>query len=224
MIKLFQKLFRYLLTGTFFLLPFVITVGAVAWLGLFIARYLGPKTIVGKWLAKIGFFYFQTNYPLLSYIIGILIVLAIIMLIGFIIERRWVKATVEFINKLIKKIPIIGTIYDTICKLVNSLDNSKVKEMTPVYCRFGSTMVLALLTTLDKISIDGKNYYSAIIPTAPVPFGGAVLMVPEEDVVFPAPNISFDKFFSYYSSLGIVGLENNYKQGIPAKVDTDKIA
>lgn len=219
MITLFQKLFRYLLTGTIFLLPFVITVGAVAWLGLFIAQYLGPSTFVGKWLAKIGLFSFQTNYPLLSYIIGLLTVLAIIMAVGWIIERRWVKTCVELLNELIKKIPIIGAFYDAVCQLVSTLDKSKFKQMTPAYCRLGSTMVLALLTTLDKITIDGKSYYSAIIPTAPVPFGGAVLIVPEEDVIFPEPNIPFEPFCKYYTSLGMIGLEKTYQQGVPPKQD-----
>ena len=224
MIRLFQKLFRYLLTGTFFLLPFVITVGAVAWLGLFIAQYLGPNTFVGKWLAKIGLFSFQTNYPLLSYLIGLLTVLVIIIAVGWTIERRWVRACVEFLNELIKKIPIIGAFYNAVCQLVGTLDKSKFKQMTPAYCRFGSTMVLALLTTLDKITIDGKDYYSAIIPTAPVPFGGAVLMVPEEDVIFPDPNIPFEPFVKYYTSLGLIGLEKEYKPGVVPKPETEKKA
>ena len=141
MITLFQKLFRYLLTGTIFLLPFVITVGAVAWLGLFIAQYLGPSTFVGKWLAKIGLFSFQTNYPLLSYIIGLLTVLAIIMAVGWIIERRWVKTCVELLNELIKKIPIIGAFYDAVCQLVSTLDKSKfIAAWSEVSKAFGMTI------------------------------------------------------------------------------------
>ena len=201
-----KKLFRYLLTGTFFLLPFVITVGAVAWLGLFIANYLGPNTFTGKWLSKIGFFSFQTNYPLLSYAIGLLIVLTFIVAIGWIIERRWVKTFVAFINELIKKIPAIGTIYSSTQQLVKMFDNSSnVKKMTPVFCRFGSTLVLTLMPTSDKFVIDGKTYCSVIIPTAPFPVGGAVLMVPEEDIV--PSNMKLDQFLSYYGTMGVNGKE-----------------
>ena len=201
-----KKLFRYLLTGTFFLLPFVITVGAVAWLGLFIANYLGPNTFTGKWLSKIGFFSFQTNYPLLSYAIGLLIVLTFIVAIGWIIDRRWVKTFVAFINELIKKIPAIGTIYSSTQQLVKMFDNSSnVKKMTPVFCRFGSTLVLTLMPTSDKFVIDGKTYCSVIIPTAPFPVGGAVLMVPEEDIV--PSNMKLDQFLSYYGTMGVNGKE-----------------
>lgn len=207
MIRLFQKLFRYLLTGTFFLLPFIITIGVVAWFGLFIAKYLGPNTFVGKSLSNIGLIYFQTNYPLLSYLIGLLIVLSIIMLIGFIIERRGIKKVVEFINNTIKKIPAIGTIYSSIQQLVNLFrkdeENNNVKNMTPVFCRFGSTTVLALLPVSDQFVVNDKVYYSVIIPTAPVPFGGAVLMVPVEDV-YPV-NMTMDQFLSYYGSMGVTG-------------------
>ena len=199
-----KKLFRYLLTGTFFLLPFIITVGAVAWLGLFIAKYLGPNTFIGKWLGNIGLFYFQTNYPLLSYVIGLLIVLAVIIAVGWIIERSWVKAIVEFINELIKKIPAIGTIYSSTQQLVKMFDNSSsVKKMTPVFCRFGSTLILTLMPTADKFVIDGKTYCSVIIPTAPFPVGGAVLMVPEEDIV--PSDMKLEQFLSYYGTMGVNG-------------------
>ena len=217
MMKLFQKVFRYLLTGTIFLLPFIITVGAVAWLGLFIAQYLGPNTLVGKWLAKIGLFSFQTNYPLLSYFVGLLTVLAIIIVVGWFIEITWVNLIVTYVNDLIKKIPLIGKFYKTVCQLVSTLDKSKMKEMTPAYCRLGSTMVMVLLTTLKKVTINGKSYYSAIIPTAPVPFGGAVLMVPEEDVIFPDPSIPWDTLLTFYTSMGMTGLEEEYKQGVAPK-------
>ena len=219
MMNFLQKIFRYLLTGTIFLLPFVITVGAVAWLGLFIAQYLGPGTFVGKWLAKIGLFSFQTNYPLLSYLIGLLTVLAIIIVVGWFIEITWVNSVVTYVNDKIEKIPFFGKFYKTVCQLVSTLDKSKMKEMTPAYCRLGSTMVMVLLTTLNKISIDGKNYYSAIIPTAPVPFGGAVLMVPEEDVIFPDPSIPWDTLLTFYTSMGMTGLEKEYKTGVPPKTD-----
>ncbi len=201
-----KKLFRYLLTGTFFLLPFVITVGAVAWLGLFIANYLGPNTFIGKWMGSIGVFYFQTKYPLISYLIGLLIVLTIIIAIGWIIERSWVKALVDFINELIKKIPAIGTIYSSTQQLAKMFDNSSnVKKMTPVFCRFGSTLILTLMPTSDKFVIDGKTYCSVIIPTAPFPVGGAVLMVPEEDIV--PSDMKLEQFLSYYGTMGVNGKE-----------------
>ncbi|MBR0238915.1 MAG: DUF502 domain-containing protein [Thermoguttaceae bacterium] len=201
--KFLTKPFRYLLTGTFFLLPFVITIGTLAWLGLFIAHYLGPNTFVGSWLVKLGFFSFRSNYPLLSYCIGLLIVLTIIALIGWIIERSWIKTIVHTVNELIKKIPIIGNFYNSICALVNAFNKNQMDNMTPVYCRFGGTMILALQPTADKFVVNEKTYVSVIIPTAPVPAGGAVLMVPEEDVI-PA-NMKIEQFMSFYFSMGVTG-------------------
>lgn len=202
MIRLLQKLFRYLLTGTFFLLPFIITVGAVAWLGFFIADYLGPNTLIGEWLGKIGLFYFQTNYPLLSYLVGLLTVLAIIITVGWIIERSWVKAIVKFVNDLIKKIPIIGTLYGAIQQLVGMFDD-KTKSMKPVYCRFGTTLILALMPTSDIFVINGQKFHSVMIPTAPFPFGGALIMVPVEDITPSDMNI--EQLCSYYGAIGVTG-------------------
>ena len=44
-------------------------------------------------------------------------------------------------------------------------------------------------------------------------------MVPEEDVIFPEPNIPFEPFCKYYTSLGMIGLEKAYQQGVPPKQD-----
>ena len=201
--NILKKPFRYLLTGTFFLLPFIITIGAVTWLGLFIANYLGPNTFIGKWLVKLGLFSFQTSYPLLSYCIGLLIVLALIAVVGWIIEITWINAIVKTINNLIKRIPIVGNFYNSICSLVNTFDKNKMGSNKPVYCRFGSTMILALQPTSDKFIINGKVFVSVIVPTAPVPAGGAVMMVPEEDVI-PA-DMKIDDFLSFYFSMGATG-------------------
>lgn len=206
MMTILQKLFRYLITGTVFLLPFIITASIVAWIGINIAKYFGPNTLIGSWLEKIGFFWLQSNYPLLSWFLGLLTTLLVLIIIGFLVERRFVKQAVNAMNGQIKRIPAIGTLYGSIHQLVSLFvknENSDMKNMKPVYCRFGGTIVLALMPTTDKFIIGDKSFYSVIIPTAPIPFGGAVLMVPEEDVIFS--DMHMDQFLSYYGSMGATG-------------------
>lgn len=204
--KILQKLFRYLLTGTFFLLPFVITIGLLWWIGYYVAKFLGPSTLVGGWLKAIGYYAFKQEYPLLAWLLGLLSILAFIMIIGFIVERRFIKNLVKWIKDTTKKIPAIGTLYGAILKLVEIFqkkDDATTEGMTPVYCRFGGTIIMALLTAPEKFIINGKSFYSVIIPTAPVPVGGAVIMVPEEDVIFT--ELKREHFISFYGTMGATG-------------------
>ncbi len=76
--------------------------------------------------------------------------------------------------------------------------------MTPVLCRFGAdggTLTLALLPSQRPVCIEGRDYHVVIIPTAPVPFGGALLCVPAE-CVSPA-GCTIDGLISIYMSMGV---------------------
>ena len=75
--------------------------------------------------------------------------------------------------------------------------------MSPVWCFFGGkgAAVLALAPSAQPIEIDGRNYLAVLIPTAPVPFGGALLYVPAE-WVRPA-DIGVDALTGIYVSMGI---------------------
>ena len=215
MLRFLKNPFRFLLTGTFFLLPFVITVGLLWWLGVYFAKFFGPSTLVGGWLKAIGYFTFKQEYPLLAWLLGLLFVLFVIGIIGWIIEWTIVKKVVDYITDTSKKIPAIGKVYGTIVRVVDLFKEDK--GLIPVYCRFGGTIIFSVLTTKDKYNINGKWYYSAIIPTAPAPIGGAIIMVPEEDVFFT--DYSKEQFVNFYLSMGVNGSDFMPTEGgkIPVK-------
>jgi uncharacterized membrane protein len=75
--------------------------------------------------------------------------------------------------------------------------------MSPVWCFFGGkgAAVLALAPSAQPIEIDGQSYLAVLVPTAPVPFGGALIYVPAP-WVRPA-NIGVDKLTAIYVSMGI---------------------
>jgi len=54
--------------------------------------------------------------------------------------------------------------------------------------------------------VQGREYQMVIIPTAPVPFGGALLFVPADNIV-PA-EMSVDAMMSIYLSMGISAPEH----------------
>ncbi len=76
--------------------------------------------------------------------------------------------------------------------------------MSPAWCYFGGkpgAAVLALLPSKTPISLGGENYLGVLIPSAPVPFGGALVYVPAAWIE-PAEG-GIDELMSVYVSMGI---------------------
>src|ERR1700757_5414640 len=79
-----------------------------------------------------------------------------------------------------------------------------LKSMSPVWCSFGGeggATVLGLLPMPKPIAIGGQNYHVVLVPSAPVPVGGALIYVPAAWVK-PA-NIGVEALMSIYVSMGV---------------------
>jgi uncharacterized membrane protein len=86
-----------------------------------------------------------------------------------------------------------------------------------VWCFFGGeggAAVLALAPSAQPIDIAGRRYFAVLVPTAPIPFGGALIYVPVEWV--RAANIGVDKLTGVYVSMGITPpTEQTIRAGSP---------
>jgi uncharacterized membrane protein len=203
-------LVRCFLAGFFTILPLVITVAIVLWVGDYINRLFGPGTIIGGWLRSLGSFgsHFATNKTL-AYIIGWVIVLGVVFTLGVLIESGARRRIQGLLDSFWGRVPMLGGIYGTVRQLVGMMDNKgspDLKGMSVVYCIFGAengAAFLALLATPETFRIGDVDYNAVIIPSAPVPVGGSLLFVPATSVR-PA-NISVDAFMSVYVSMGVTG-------------------
>ena len=65
----------------------------------------------------------------------------------------------------------------------------------------GGAGVLALLVSPQRFRLQGRDYQIVIVPTAPVPFGGALVFVPVESV--RPTDMSVDGLMSIYVSMGV---------------------
>jgi uncharacterized membrane protein len=61
-------MFRTFVSGLILLLPLIITLAVVAWLGQFIITYVGPSSVVGQALMTIGFGFSASQF--VAYVIG----------------------------------------------------------------------------------------------------------------------------------------------------------
>jgi uncharacterized membrane protein len=106
----------------------------------------------------------------------------------------------------LRRIPLVGGLYGVADKFVALLDQKEsadIGAMSPVWCFFGGdgVAVLALAPNAEPVEIDGRSYLGVLVPTAPVPIGGALLYVPAEWV--KAANMGVDKLTAVYVSMGI---------------------
>ena len=192
------------LAGLLVLLPLALTLAVLAWVFSLVSGLLGPSSLAGHFFAALGY-PFSTN-PGLAYVIGTLVLLVGIWLLGLVLRLGLAGPLRTLTDRTLRRIPIIGGVYNVAERFVGLLDQqhgADIGAMSPVWCFFGGdgAAVLALAPGPDPIVIDGRSYRAVLIPTAPVPFGGALLYVPA-DWVQPA-KIGVDKLTAVYVSMGI---------------------
>ena len=203
---LFSNARRTFLTGLLAALPLALTIFAIAWLAEIIHRFLGPRSDFGKLLEKIGLNFFTSE--IIAYIFGVIVIFAVIFLLGVFVEAGMKSRIYRLVEYLFNQVPLVRTVYNTLNRVTKMFDPSgqkELKSMNAVICHFGGdrdgTAVLALLTTPESIELNGRDYYAVMIPTAPVPFGGAILYVPVEWVEMA--DFDFNGLLNIYMSMGI---------------------
>lgn len=207
--KITRKIVSPLIAGLIAIFPLTITVIVVIWLVRLISDFLGPESTFGMLLQEIGLNFVSS--PVVAYIIGLCCTIVAIFLLGVLVQTGLQKRINVLSDRIVSRIPFIKTIYDASRKIANLFetnDQPDIKAMSPVTCYFGGkggTAVLALLTSKEIITMDGRDYYSIMIPTSPVPIGGAILYVPVEWV--EKVNFSIDGLVNIYVSMGVTGPE-----------------
>ena len=203
-----RRIVACFLAGLFAVLPLVVTIGIVVWVASFIERFIGPQTFFGRQLRNLGMRVAEDSAETVAYAIGWFVVLLTIFGLGILLELGAKRFFAKLLDRLIHRIPLINSVYTTSKQVIDMLDKPKedadIKGMSPVMCTFGDEggpAVLALLASSETYLVGGQPYRIVIIPTAPVPFGGAMLLMPA-DSVKPA-NMSVDGLMNIYVSMGV---------------------
>lgn len=207
---IWKRITGMFLAGVLILLPLAVTVGSVVWGVDLLAGFLGPETAIGLGLSQLGLSVKPDSH--VPYLMGWLIVLALIFLLGAAMEVGARRILVRISDAFFSRIPLIGSLYGTTKQMVdlfNTGDNDAIRGMSPVFCFFGGggeCGLLAFLVSPERVRVQGRDYQMVIVPTAPVPFGGALLFVPADSIV-PA-DMSVDAMMSIYLSMGISAPEH----------------
>ena len=200
-----NRLGRYFLAGVLAILPLAITVGIAIWVAGWVTRIIGPGTTLGGALTRIGVGVAPNTA--LAYIVGWVFVLAVIFLLGVLVEAGARRYLERWFEGTLRRVPLMGGVYGTAKQLVGMLGrkrDSDLSGMRVVHCVFGretGAAFLALLVTPEHFEINGVSYHAILIPTAPVPVGGSLMFVPAASV-HPA-DITIEAFMSIYVSMGV---------------------
>jgi uncharacterized membrane protein len=200
-----SRLARTFIAGLLVILPIVLTVVLVVWVGNIIITFVGPNSVVGHLLIAIGFGLSASTW--VAYLAGVLIVAFFIYVLGVITESRVEHSVHSMIGKVMQRIPLIGYIYDLASRLIAIIerrDDGSFKGMRPVWCFLGGdggAAVLALLPSSEIVTLNGEPYHVVLVPSAPVPLGGALVYVPAKWVK-PA-DIGIEGLMSIYVAMGV---------------------
>ena len=200
---------RTLLAGSIAALPLVATLLILSVTVRFVVSWLGPDSAVGSVLGALGLRI--TGSPLAGYAIGLVLFVGVIFSLGLLVEAGMQRGLDAAVDAFIARIPIVRNVYDTIDRFVAMLsrrESDGLRSMSPVWCHFGGpggATVLGLLSSPDPVQIEGKSFRAVIVPTAPVPIGGALLYVPEEWVT-PA-QVGMEALTSIYVSMGVTSAQ-----------------
>ena len=198
-ILLFSRLRNYFITGIVVLVPIGITLYLTKFF-ISISSKLIPEEI-------------NPNSYLPFLIPGLEIFLAVIFitLIGYLSLSFIGKKVLQLFNDLLKKIPILRTIYSAIGQMADTLapkGKSKKSVVLIEYPRKGSWAV-GFATKDNKGEISKKtnqNLVNVFVPTTPNPTSGFLLMFPKEELVYL--DMSFEEASKFIVSAGTSNPKN----------------
>ena len=198
-LSLFARLRNYFITGIVVLVPIGITLYLTKFF-ISVSSNLIPNEI-------------NPNHYLPFSVPGLEIILAVIFisLIGYLSLSFIGKKILQLFNDLLKRIPILRTIYSAIGQMTETFapkKNSKKSVVLIEYPRKGSWAV-GFATKDNKGEISektNKNLVNVFVPTTPNPTSGFLLMFPKEDIVYL--DMDFEEASKFIVSAGTSNPKN----------------
>ena len=191
--SLFSKIRNNFIAGIVVLIP----IGITLYLTLFFIRISG--NVIPKEINPNN--YLPFNIPGVE----ILVALIFITLIGWLSLSFLGKKFFELFNNILKKIPILRTIYSAIGQMTESFTKTDNNQKSVVLLEYPRKGVWAVGFATkenqglirDKVNDDLINVF---VPTTPNPTSGFLLMVPKKDLIYL--DVSFEQASKFIVSAG----------------------
>tara|TARA_Y100000591_G_C21675240_1_gene615097 strand:- start:243 stop:857 length:615 start_codon:yes stop_codon:yes gene_type:complete len=196
--SIFAKIRNNFIAGVVVLIP----IGITLYLTLFIIRISGK--IIPREINPNN--YLPFNIPGVE----IFIALVIITLIGWLSLSFLGKKFFEIFNNILKKIPILRTIYSAIGQMTESFTKTDNKQKSVVLLEYPRKGVWAVgfATKENEGLIKNKikeDIINVFVPTTPNPTSGFLLMVPKKDLIYL--DVSFEQASKFIVSAGTTNID-----------------
>ena len=194
----FSKIRNNFIAGVVVLIP----IGITLYLTLFLIRVSGR--IIPKEINPNN--YLPFNIPGVE----ILIALIIITFIGWLSLSFLGKKFFEIFDNILKKIPILRTIYSAIGQMTESFTNTDNKQKSVVLLEYPRKGVWAVgfATKQNEGLIRNEineDIVNVFVPTTPNPTSGFLLMVPKKDLIYL--DVSFEQASKFIVSAGTTNID-----------------
>jgi len=196
--SIFAKIRNNFIAGVVVLIP----IGITLYLTLFIIKI--SSKVIPKEINPNNYLPFDIPG------VEILIALIIITLIGWLSLSFLGKKFFELFNNILKKIPILRTIYSAIGQMTESFTKSDNKQKSVVLLEYPRNGVWAVgfATKENKGLIKEKikeELINVFVPTTPNPTSGFLLLVPKKDLIFL--DVSFEQASKFIVSAGTTNID-----------------
>ena len=191
--SIFARIRNYFIAGIVVLIPIGITVYVTLFL-ISISSKILPKELNPN-------HYLPYNIPGLEILISIIL----ITLIGGLSLSFIGKKLLDVFNNVLKKIPILRTIYSALGQMTETFTNNEKSEKNVVlieYPRKG-TWAVGFATRENSGELNKKtsrNLVNVFVPTTPNPTSGFLLMIPKEDLIYL--DLTFEEASKFIVSAG----------------------
>ena len=195
--SIFAKIRNNFIAGIVVLIP----IGITLYLTIFFIRVTG--NIIPKELNPNN--YLPFNIPGVE----ILIALFFITLIGWLSLSFLGKKFFELFNRILKKIPILRTIYSAIGQMTESFTKTDNKQKSVVLLEYPRKGVWAVgFATKENTGIIKEKVkeelVNVFVPTTPNPTSGFLLMVPKKDLIYL--DVTFEQASKFIVSAGTTNI------------------
>ena len=196
--SIFAKIRNNFIAGVVVLIP----IGITLYLTIFLIRVFGK--IIPKEINPNNYLPFDIPG------VEILIALIIITFIGWLSLSFLGKKFFELFNNLLKKIPILRTIYSAIGQMTESFTKTDNKHKSVVLLEYPRKGVWAVgFATKENEGLIKDRIKEEIInvfvPTTPNPTSGFLLMVPKKDLIYL--DVSFEQASKFIVSAGTTNID-----------------
>ncbi|MCH9622056.1 MAG: hypothetical protein S4CHLAM20_14910 [Chlamydiia bacterium] len=164
---------KIILRGLLAIAPLAITIILVLWL------YNHLEYIFG---APVQYFFPEAYFPGL----GIIIAIVILFFLGLIINNWIIQSFYNALERTLKKIPLLKTIYTSVTDLMSFFNTGKNSTNKPVMVNFHGVKLIGLITreTFDDLPKEfGANDQIAVFLPFSYQVGGSTVLVPRSMII-----------------------------------------